>query len=398
MRILLASAYFLCLFAHAEMTVEAVSKDGKKANIRLDNAKNYQVGDDVLFYKNRKLISRGTITLVTPKKTKAAVTLTHGAPFQGDYVAYHRYLSQIEGKRSQVARKEIRQDNVERKPASISNIKTSIPSAFANTTTRDLLYYPDAQTFLLNVEGHYAQEDLKLDGLSNIKQTGAGIAPTLFYSPIENFAVGLGLGYENRTVESGGTSDSGGGITDPSIHATYQLLAEKEDGFQWVLVAEISPSIGDSKENNALRGNHLIRVGSFFGFRHKLLSWSFLPNLTYYTETKTEGGTDDMDSYYEFAVEAQAQYDLSQRWAIYAPLLISYTGEQAAKDASYKIKSYMTLGLGVGFKYAVSEPLNLYFDGRYKISPSVKAETALPSSHDGDLSGFIINMGANYRF
>jgi opacity protein-like surface antigen len=394
MRYLSLIFIFATLSAHAQMQVLETSGDGKKSNITLDNAKNYQLGDSINFYNNGKLVSRGKITYITPKKTKAMVQLTHGAKLQKGLMASN---TPSKTSSSKVAQQKKAPQETERRPASISNIRTSIPTSFANSTTRDLLYFPAEKSFLLNAEAGYGQSSLKLEGIPEIKQTQTMLRTSLHYSPIEKLSVGLGLGFGSLTTDAGGTSDSGSGIENPSLQAAYHFLSFPEDKLHLVLMFEISPSIGDSEDGNILRGNNLIRVGTLMGMRHGAFSWNVLPNLNYYTETKTEDPSDDSKSYFIFAVEGDIQYDFTEQWAIYAPLMVSYTGEQVAKDNSFKIKSYMSLGLGAGFKFNVAEDLNIYFDTRYRMSPSVTAESA-SNSFSGDESGFMIALGTNYKF
>lgn len=376
------------------MQILQTSKDGKKSNISLDNAKDYQIGDSINFYNNGKLVSRGKITYLTPKKTKAIVQLTHGAKFQEGLMGSNTPPSTSSNK---VVQKKKTSQESERRPASISNIRSSIPTSFGSTTTRDLLYFPAEKSFLLNVEAGHAQSSLKLEGSSELKQTQTILRPNLDYSPIEKLSLGFGLGFGSQTTESSGTSDSGSGIEDPSFQAAYHLLFFPEDKLHMVLMLEISPSIGDSEDGNILRGNNLVRIGTLIGMRHEAFSWNVLPYLSYYTETKTENGSSNMKSNFVFAVEGEIQYDFNQQWAIYAPFLLSYTGEQVAKDDSFKVKPIISLGLGGGFKFTVSEALNIYFDTRYQMAPSVSVESG-STSFDGDKSSFIINLGTNYKF
>ncbi|MEZ4815953.1 MAG: hypothetical protein R3A80_12250 [Bdellovibrionota bacterium] len=394
MRIVLAlSLLFLSSIARSEVSIIKIQSSGKKAHVLLDTVKDYQVGDVINFYQDRTLVSQAKITFLTPRKTKAVVEVYRGTALSNNLWARARNSN---------PERQIAQDTAPKKkrrqPAVYGNTRpVQMRTSHSGRGTQDLLYYPEENSFLLSTKALYGQDTLKLDGQTNIKGTRAGISPILFYAPIPKLALGLGLGYASVTNETSGTSDSASGMTDPSLYVQYQLKSPEIDDFQWFLSTEISPSIGKKDENNVLRGNTLIRVGTLLGMRHGAISWTASPSIGYYTETKEDNA--EMDSYFDVALDGELQYDFNQQWAIYSPLLFSYTGEQSAKDGSYKILSFFTLGAGLGFKFAASEKFNIFFNTLYAITPSLTVETTSPAlSINGSQSGFDINLGANLRF
>jgi len=422
MRILIVFCAYLFAqsYAVAQLSILEVQPNGKKLHIALDQAKNYKVGDVINFYEDRKLVTQGKISFLTPQKTKAVVTHFKGKPFQGNYMARAQYLNQSgravaqrpqttprQAQVSRQARTQLRkqaprqiqaEEDFQRQPASLSSASRMPPPRYMSRgTTQDLLYYPEEDSFLLTVEGSYGQIKTKLNSFPELTQNTVGFGPTLYYSPIKNLNLGLGLQYANVTAKSGTTSDKASGIADPNLHFSYQFLNPNEDVLQLILALMYSPSIGKSSSSTVVRGNHLVKLGSFLGLKHGAFSWNLFPSLSYHSATKYENSTDD-ESYFIFALEAEAQYNFSARWAIYTPFIISYTGEQKDSAGTFTIDPILGYGLGLGFKHALSESTNLFFDGRYQISPSITATTSTPSTHEGDQSSFLITLGMNFKF
>ena len=387
----------------AEVGILKIIEGGKKVHVMLDNEKDYELGDVINFYQGRELVTQGKIVFLTPRKTKAIVEKFRGKPFEGELMARARregYRSS--GRESSYAANEVEvydQYTVPKRQiaSTFRREPVQMRADFSTRTTQDLFYYPEERSFLVTANGRYNSSTLKLDGFSDIKSKTTGLDTALYYSPLRKLALGFGLGYASTSTDSSGTTDSGSGLVDPSLYVSYQLMNLSENNFFWIIGTQISPSIGKRETSNVLRGNNLLQISTTFGMRYGAFGWSVGPKLSYYTETKDE--TTDMSSYYAFGVDLEAQYDFNQNWAIYSPFLISYTGEQSASDDSFTIKSFYTLGLGLGVKYAATENLNFYFNTLYSTSPSVTVETTAPSSSfDGDESSFEVNLGTNFKF
>ncbi len=421
MRILLVFCTYLFAqsFAVAQLSILEIQSDGKKMHMALDRAKNYKLGDVINFYENRKLVTQGKISFLTPQKSKAVVTHFKGKPFQGNYMARAQYLNQSSSavaqkpqttpRQTQVTRqannsgqrqsaRSIPAEDVQRKPASLSPARSMpAPRFMSRGTTQDLLYYPEEDSFLITAEGSYGQIKTKLNSFPESTYNTVSFGPTLYYAPLQNLNIGLGVQYANETRKSGTTSDTASGLTDPNLYFSYQFLNPNEDALQLILSLMYSPSVGKSSNSTVVRGNHLVKLGTFIGLKNGSFSWNLFPNFSYYSTTKYDNTTDD-EAYFMFTLEAEAQYDFSSRWAIYAPFVISYTGEQKDSAGSFTIDPIINYGLGLGFKHALSESTNLFFDGRYQVSPSITATTSTPSTHEGDQSSFLINLGMNFKF
>jgi hypothetical protein len=374
---------FLSLQLDAQITILKILRGSRAAHLKLDNSHNYRVGDTINFYKNRKLVSQGKLTFVTPHKTKAIVEISRGKLFEPTMLA----AAPIQ-----------RTDMPQRKIASVNSYSSRTPyypARFSRGSTQDLHYYPNEKSFLLTTLGSYSHEKASI-GSSDTKTTTYSLNTGLIYSPAKDYAFGVDLSLASKKSESSGSSDSASGLTDPNFLFSYQFQNPGEDNFFWVLVAKFSPSLGKSKDNNVLRGNHKIQLGTVFGNKVGQWSWSLGPHLNYFTESKFENF--ELDPYYEFALDMEAQYDFNSEWALYMPLLTSYTSDQRTTNASVKIKTGFSLGAGLGAKYAVSNDINLLFNALYQLTPSVKVETVLPSSDSGDISTYGFNFGANFKF
>lgn len=416
MRILIIFCAFLFAQSHAtaQLSIIEIQADGKKMHIALDRAKNYRLGDVINFYENRKLVTQGKISFLTPQKTKAVVSHFKGKPFQGNYMARAQYLNQSNSAvarssaaprqtqaRNQVRRqapRQVQEEEVQRQPASVSSPRPTPPNFNKVGTTKDLLFYPAANSWLLSLSGSYGQQDIEINTFPNITATGSGLGATLGYSPIDRLVVALGLGYKHMSTKSGTLSDTASGITNPQLTVSYQIMSQQEDNFHWVPILGVSPSIGESTDSNVLSGNTVLSLQSYFAMRHSAFSWSLTPSLIYFTQTKTENSANDMESNFNIGLLSELQYDFNERWAVYSPLAIRYNTEEKASDGSFKVLGYTSYSAGIGFKHALSQDTNLFFVGKYAVIPNIEFEDSTGASASGKQSEFEINLGMNFSF